>query len=183
VLLGMNILFDEKLARRELVELAAGLGSDVPFMLSGGTALAWSRGDRFVTLSPLPAWPVLICVPGVRVDTAEAYGMLDPSSRTSGPVEIDPADFYSLETLKGHVSNDFQRLICKIHPEVAEVADYFSQFGGEIVSMSGTGSAVFALFPSERTRTSCLKAFGDRFEYPVFSTRLSAEGIQVDELD
>jgi 4-diphosphocytidyl-2-C-methyl-D-erythritol kinase len=184
VLAGLNILFEERLGRPEIVEIAGALGADVPFATRGGTALAWSRGDRLIALSPLPAWPVLICVPDFAIDTAWAYREIDRENRVGATAFLyEPADFYSLETLRGLARNDFEDLIMRAHPELREVKDTLMQLGGRIVQLTGTGSAVFALFASERERAGCLKIMRKRFEYRFVSTRLSPEGVQVEEIE
>jgi len=185
VLKGLNVLFDESLSDAELTAVAGRLGSDVPFALRGGTALGWSRGDRLITLSPLPAWPALICVPDFPVLTGDAYRLLDEKGKTGTPeaVRYDPPDFYSLSTLKDLATNDFEAVIVEQHPVLAEIKDTFLQLGGHIALMSGTGSAVFALFSSERERAGCQRAIGEKFDYHLIKTRLTAEGIHVQELE
>ncbi|MFQ6103566.1 MAG: 4-(cytidine 5'-diphospho)-2-C-methyl-D-erythritol kinase [Candidatus Glassbacteria bacterium] len=185
VLLGMNVLFEEKLNEAELVCLAGSLGCDVPFLLKGGTAIGWARGDRLITLSPLPAWPVLICLPGFRGDTGFAYQRLDEEERERkfDAFRYEPADFYSLDTLKDLVVNDFEGVIGRGHPSFLEIKDTFLQYGGKFALLTGTGSAIFAPFASERERAGCLKVFNERFDYQMLSTRFTAEGIQVEELE
>jgi 4-diphosphocytidyl-2-C-methyl-D-erythritol kinase len=185
VLTGLNVLFEEMLTAPEMIMVAGSLGSDVPFALKGGTAIGWSRGDRLVSLSPLPSWPVLICIPDFKVDTGDAYRMLDVRGGVEKPgsIRYDPADFYSLGTFKGLVGNDFESIIQENHHALVEIKDTFRQLGGQVVQMTGTGSAVFALFSSERERAGCLKTFEEDFDYQVLSTRLTTEGIQVEELE
>jgi len=185
VLKGLNVLFDESLSDAELTAVAGRLGSDVPFALRGGTALGWSRGERLITLSPLPAWPVLICVPDFPVLTGDAYRLLDEKGATGAPgaVRYDPPDLYSLSTLKGLATNDFETVLMEQHPVLAEIKDTFLQLGGHIALLSGTGSSVFALFSSERERAGCQNAIGEKFDYRLIKTRLTAEGIHVEELE
>lgn len=185
VLVGLNLLFEERFTTGELVPLAGSLGADVPFAMKGGTALGWSRGDRLVVLSPLPAWPALVCVPDFGIDTGWAYRRLDSEEgeREPGSFSYEPADFYSLETLAALAGNDFENMIMKAHPALCEVRDTLVQLGGRVVQLTGTGSALFALFASERERAGCQKIMRKRFPYQVLHTRLSPEGVQVEEIE
>ena len=185
VLVGLNIIFEERFSPAEIVGLAGSLGADVPFVTKGGTALGWSRGDRLVSLSPLPAWPVLICVPDFQVDTGWAYREIDVevTDRKAESFRYDPADFYSLETLRKLTRNDFEDVVMRAHPVLGEVKDTLIQLGGRVVQLTGTGSAIFALFASERERAGCLMAVRKRFTFQVMSTRISPEGVQVEEIE
>lgn len=185
VLSGLNVLFDEKLKEAELLELAGTIGSDVPFVLKGGTAIGWSRGDRLITLSPLPAWPVVVCVPDFQVDTGSAYHALDDDRDRvrAAAMRLFPADFYSLDTLRSLAVNDFEPVIMKQHPVLTEIRDTFLQLGATIALLSGTGSAVFALFSSERERAGCVRTMSEMSDYRMISSRLSMEGVQVEDLE
>ncbi|HEX2091942.1 MAG TPA: hypothetical protein VHG28_06045, partial [Longimicrobiaceae bacterium] len=71
---ALNLLHGEPFARAGLLQMAIGLGSDVPFFLCGSTlALGWGRGERLLALPPLPTRPVLIAHPGVAMPTGEAF--------------------------------------------------------------------------------------------------------------
>ena len=74
---GLQTLFPGALGPEDVLCIAGGLGSDVPFFLCGSPlALAWGRGDRLLPLSPPPQAPVLLALPPVAVATAEAYRLL-----------------------------------------------------------------------------------------------------------
>ena len=68
------------LDRERLRAVAAAVGSDVPFFLAGGTALATGRGEKVTPLDDLPETPVLVAVPAVEVSTAEVYRAWTPAS-------------------------------------------------------------------------------------------------------
>lgn len=88
-LLGLNSYWDLQLGKEELLEMAAELGSDVPFCLGGGTALARGRGEIMADLPPLPFFWVVIALPrGVKISTADAYAAFDRTR--SGEPSLDP---------------------------------------------------------------------------------------------
>lgn len=74
VLRGLNCFWQLNLDQEALFEIGARLGSDVPFCLQGGTALARGRGEILEKLAPLPHyWVTLVLPVGVKISTADAY--------------------------------------------------------------------------------------------------------------
>src|ERR1700722_17751041 len=87
VLLALPALLRKPLKMEKLMELAASLGSDVPFFLMGGTAVGLGRGTELYPLPELPGFPALLITPGVHVSTADAYRALGRplKSANAGP--------------------------------------------------------------------------------------------------
>jgi 4-diphosphocytidyl-2-C-methyl-D-erythritol kinase len=151
-----------------LVRMAAELGSDVPFFLCGSTlALGRGRGERLTALPPLPAAPVILAFPGVHVSTAAAYHALDRErgglerahpldgggpNRSRGPggprlpLPHDPSDWSTVERF---ARNDFEELVCAMHAEVARVRAALRRTGPRFAMLSGSGSALFAVYPTQ----------------------------------
>lgn len=134
----------------ELPALAVRLGADVPFFLAGGTQRAWGIGDLLEPIAP-PAerWGVLV-YPGVAVSTAWAYGAWDdagaPAPRPgAGAAAGLPGDWRER-------GNDFEPVVFARHPEVRRTADLLADGPASLVRMTGSGSAVFALYPDRAAR-------------------------------
>jgi len=135
-----------------LASMAAGIGSDVAFSLTGGTALGLGRGERLVPLPDLaPHW-VVLAQPGFGVSTAEAYRWYDGVASAGGvaPAPLDVA--WTLGT--GPIRNDLEGPVAARHPEIAAARTALLESGARVAGMSGSGSAVFGLFeargPAER---------------------------------
>ena len=77
VLRGLNRLFGRKFERRGLERLAEEVGSDVPFCIAGGTALARGRGEVLEDLAPMPDCRIVVCKPGFSISTPELFRKLD----------------------------------------------------------------------------------------------------------
>ena len=122
------------LSSRQLARLAKKLGADVAFFLAGGTALGEGAGDRIKPLEDRPGSPVVLVVPGFGVSTKDAYAWLDTDRRESRP--LAPSD------------NDLQAPVSSRHPEIAEIVSALKLAGSSHAAMSGSGSAVFGLFPT-----------------------------------
>ena len=161
---------------RLLREVAAGIGSDVPFFLKGGTVLATGRGERLRRSAPLDPCAVVIASPGFGVSTPEAYRWWDEAAaagrlvrRRSGPRRrnADPeaggaegGPNAGLETggPSGGLRNDLEAPVSRRHPAIAEMARRLLASGAVRAGMTGSGSAVIGLYASdaaaERARRS-----------------------------
>ena len=172
VLRAILRLSGKPLLPERLFHLAAALGSDVPFFLVGGRALGAGRGEEVYALPEEPRRHCVLFFPGQGMETAEAYRLLrrprlTPSSATP-TIEL----FCSRvsEGLSNGLENDFEPVVFRKFPELARVKQAFLRCGAETASLSGSGSAVFALFrDSARARNAArdLRAAGKE----VFLTR------------
>lgn len=144
-LAGLNRLWNAKLSRTALLDLAAELGSDVPFFLVGGTALALGRGDRLYPLAEARRLPVVLILPPLAVSTAEAYGWFDRRG-PSPPAEVEPAIDLGWPTGGVRPVNDLQAAVADRHPEIHEMVSALRRAGAAAATMSGSGSCVFGVF-------------------------------------
>jgi 4-diphosphocytidyl-2-C-methyl-D-erythritol kinase len=137
---------------RELGEIAASLGSDVPFFLSGGTALGTGRGERIKSLPDAPRAHLLVVSPAVKVSTAEAYKLLNAPALTKGEAAVnfyvsrEGADFSG--PLREALVNDFEPAVFRRFPEIERARDALNQAGAQAALLSGSGSSVFGVFDS-----------------------------------
>jgi len=141
-----------------LREVAATIGSDIPFFLSGGTALGLGRGEEIYPLVDLPVHWVVIVRPAFGVSTAEAYSWYD-EDRSAGLKE--PRELQVLPvpwpTRAAQMVNDLEPPVMRRHPEITDIKAALKNGGAVASSMSGSGSAVFGLF---RTRAAAAKMIG-----------------------
>jgi 4-diphosphocytidyl-2-C-methyl-D-erythritol kinase len=153
-LLGLCRLWQIELEPEALLDIAAGLGSDVPFFLFGGTALGVGRGEEIYPLPEISPSNLVIAFPGKRVSTAEAY-----SSPTLGLTR--PGTGHRIQGFCGRlqvssacmtgVFNDFETSILPAHPEIREAKNFLSTRGATAVLLSGSGSSVFGFFLDEES--------------------------------
>jgi 4-diphosphocytidyl-2-C-methyl-D-erythritol kinase len=157
----------------QLSEIAAQLGSDVPFFLYGGAALGIGRGTELYPLPDVPELPALIVAPPVHVSTAEAYRALGRSLTPAAPSSI----MSSLQTFAwqmaltpgsfGESENDFERAVFRQHPRLAEIKRKLLKQGARPALMSGSGSAVFGVFGTTGVRDRAEKVFSEVQCFPV----------------
>ena len=150
VLRGLNELWGLGFSLEELTPLAAQLGSDVPFFLYGGTALATGRGEKINPLADIPETDLVVCVPKIDMPgkTAFMYGLLDPDDYTDGSHSLRVAlDIYSGAPIwSEHLFNVFQYHAAIKLPKMAHCTQVLAGLGLDPV-LAGSGPSVFALLP------------------------------------
>ena len=156
LLRALDGLYGTELPVVRLSEMAARIGSDVPFFLSGGACLVRGRGE---IIEPIPARTDLrgvIALPEVHCSTAEAYGLFDRWHALAPDEGREWPEYERLEGLySGSVSrwsafhNAFTGPIEGRFPLIREIREYLEKTGAEFVSMTGSGSAVYALYSGD----------------------------------
>jgi 4-diphosphocytidyl-2-C-methyl-D-erythritol kinase len=164
-LAALNRLYAWPFSPGDLLELAAGLGSDVPFFLSGSVlALGWGRGERLLALPALPARPVLVVPPPAPVRTAEAYAWVDKDRGTADTGEY--AKVFPAETLgswKGVCTqshNDFESVVAGHLPEIGHWLDRLRETEAFLVRLAGSGGAIVALYETAQARDAAWARLG-----------------------
>jgi 4-diphosphocytidyl-2-C-methyl-D-erythritol kinase len=144
-LAGLNRLWNARLPPRELIQLGATLGSDVPFFLVGGTALGLGRGEEVLPLADIPTRSLVIVKPGVDVGTPDAYRWFD----ADGLAETAATDSNALDvgwpTGPLVLRNDLQASVIRRQPEIGRALALLAEAGASAAAMSGSGSAVFGV--------------------------------------
>jgi 4-diphosphocytidyl-2-C-methyl-D-erythritol kinase len=157
ILLALPVLAGKSIPLAVLSRIAAELGSDVPFFLSGGAAVGIGRGTELFPLPDRSSRPGLLVVPNIHVSTPDAYRRLSPRL-TSESEQNKIFSFQSL-ALAGGVSetvcNDFEAVVMEQYPRLALLKKRLQRAGADPALMSGSGSAVFGLF---RTRDQAVRA-------------------------
>lgn len=148
VLTSLNRRWDLGLGVERLAELGAGLGSDVPFFLRGGTALITGRGEHVLALPDVPSYWIVLAIPPVAVPTPRVFASLTRADFSTGAATTALVEMIragsSLDTR--HMINDLERPALKMFPAIAQTRDTVLRAGAPFVRMSGSGSALFAPF-------------------------------------
>ena len=153
VLRGLNELWELDLSMEKLLALAVQLGSDVPFFLYGGTALAEGRGEKVTPLPPLPRMWVVLFVPDVPREpgkTGRMYAAIRPAHYTDGRVTED-----LMKALKEGgfrptmLFNTFENIAFALTSRLNVYKEHFIKLGAPDVHLAGSGPALFALLEDE----------------------------------
>ncbi|HZG87548.1 4-(cytidine 5'-diphospho)-2-C-methyl-D-erythritol kinase [Paenibacillus sp.] len=149
---GLNRLWRLGLTDDELRLMAEELGSDVPFCVTGGTAIARGRGEKLEPIpAPPPCWVVLV-KPPINVSTADVYGRFRVNEikrrpQTQAMIQaIERGDFAGVCASLGNVLED---VTISLHPEVRYIKEAMLRLGADGALMSGSGPTVFALVQKE----------------------------------
>jgi 4-diphosphocytidyl-2-C-methyl-D-erythritol kinase len=143
---ALQALHQNAVPQADLLALAARIGSDVPFFLCGSSlARAGGRGELLEPLPPLPERAVLIVQPDFAIATRAAYQWLDDEQAWAAPASALPVPG-SWQDVRTHAGNSFEAVMFARYPELSRVRDLLHASGAEPALLSGSGSALFALF-------------------------------------
>jgi 4-diphosphocytidyl-2-C-methyl-D-erythritol kinase len=152
----VNQLVGGAVPRHELLQFATRLGSDIPFFLSGAPlALAWGHGERMLRLPPLPAAPGLLLIPPIGIRTPEAYQQVDSARHginRRGAVALDGEALSSWGSIARLAGNDFEFALFGRHGELKRGFEALANTHPLLCRMTGSGSALFAIYRSARDR-------------------------------
>lgn len=148
VLRLMNEFFNSPISQNRLIEIAAKVGADVPFLLYGGTALCEGVGEKLTHIKPLKKQYVLLIKPDIGVSTPKAYkafdnGLFLSSLATDRLIKA----IESGNDIADYLANDLERAI--IIPEIQEICQTILDNGAKASLMTGSGSCVYGLFDDE----------------------------------
>ena len=159
---GLNRLWKLDLSETDLTNVAANVGSDVPFLVSGGTAMVSGRGE-FLERLPTPdiGWTVVVTPKSTGSDreiskTARMFGMLTPAMHTTGSLTrklaarmMDGGDCHP-----AFMFNVFQQLAPHAFPTWQATHDGFARLGASDIVLTGAGPTMFAIAPSKEVGTA-----------------------------
>jgi 4-diphosphocytidyl-2-C-methyl-D-erythritol kinase len=151
VLRGLNRLWGTGLSVEELADIGASIGSDVPFCVRGGCAVARGRGERLEPVTHTFRPYVVLVRPAVHVSTSEVYGALNPadySREPHSPRMCEALAAAELEAVEAAVYNGLAPCTFRRHPEVAAMQRRVAHIAHRPVHMSGSGPTLYCLLPN-----------------------------------
>lgn len=149
---GLNRLWKLGIPEDELCVLGAELGSDVPFCVTGGTALATGRGEKLHMIDNPPSCWVVLAKPPINVSTADVYGRFRVDQVKSHPSVSDMLGALSSGSFNDvceGLGNVLEDVTLKLYPEVRMLKESMLRLGADGVLMSGSGPTVFGLVSKE----------------------------------
>jgi 4-diphosphocytidyl-2-C-methyl-D-erythritol kinase len=172
-LIGLRRLWELKISDDALSDIAAELGSDVPFFLRGGTALGTGRGEIIEEVEDVRADKILIVAPCVRIGTREVFEALNTPALTSPEREhiltVCRNEAGSFDPLHSTLKNDLEDSVFAAYPEIKRVKDTLLELGAANAAMSGSGGSVFAVFENKETRQAAEKALASEATWRKFA--------------
>ncbi len=177
VLRGMNRLFEDRLSTTELLELAAGVGSDVPFCLVGGTKLAEGRGERMTALEELPACWFAVCKPSFSISTPDLFRQLDKSGMRCHPDTLGMLKAIqegNLQQICRRMYNVFEDCGDRRLRTVSQIKSRLLDCGAHGAIMTGTGSAVFGIFTDQEKAERAAGALKKEYSFACVAEPVSS---------
>lgn len=199
VLVGLDLMWELGLTQRELQELGAQLGSDVPFCIGGGTALATGRGEM---LSPLPnldhIYVVLAKYKNLSISTPWAYQtyrqnfghtyVTDIENQENSRHRVHSRPMVSAIAQNGHkevgklLHNDLEKVALPEYPQLLKLKEAFASQNVLGTMMSGSGPTMFALTESQSQAEEVEAAVKEKMADPdleFWITQLNSNGISI----
>lgn len=167
-IVACDALWGLDLSKEQMVEVAAGLGSDVPFALLGGTAVGMGRGDRLTPALSHGSWHWVLLVSESSLSTPRVYGELDRlrAGRLLTEPRVSAAVMKALRSgdageLGAALANDLQPAAVSLHPELDLLLEHASGVGAAGVVVSGSGPTVAVLAEDEQHAAELAIALSD----------------------
>ena len=179
-LVALNRHWRLGLSHTELTRIGATLGSDIPFFLTGPTAVVSGRGERVELLPPPPLGWVVIVRPRQPLSTTAVYGALIPDGYSDGC----RARQLAADLRQGRVpawstvlTNGLAATAARLCPAIGVIRRRLHDAGAHHVQVSGSGPTVFALCASETAARQIAAAVGSHQEYDVWAVPFHLEAL------
>ncbi|MBD5183543.1 MAG: 4-(cytidine 5'-diphospho)-2-C-methyl-D-erythritol kinase [Bacteroidales bacterium] len=148
---------ENKIEEVILLDMALSLGADCPFFILNRAAYAEGVGEKLVPIElDLTGMWLVVVKPSVYISTKEAFAGVIPKP---GEFDLREISRLPIEEWRNHIKNDFEDSIIPRFPEIGEIKGKLYSLGALYSSMSGSGSSVYGIFPSEKSGAEALSNF------------------------
>ncbi len=183
---GLNRLWKLGLKEAELTDLAARVGSDVPFLVSGGTSYVSGRGEQLEALPTPDSGRLVIATPkspSSQGKTAQMFGMLTPAAYTTGSLtrKLKARIEIGKDCHPAFMFNVFQSIAPQAFTGWQSVYDAFARLGAADIVLSGAGPSMFAFAPSKEVATAWALLLKRRAECDAYAVNLTPR-VEVDDV-
>jgi 4-diphosphocytidyl-2-C-methyl-D-erythritol kinase len=165
-LISLNEMFHLGLKYEQLINLSLQLGSDVPFFIKSKPAIGASRGEVLDYLDLEITEPILLINPGINIPTRVAFQNIVPLDTWFDFRSIIVNNKLDYTLMKSNVKNDFEKYVFKKYPVIEKIKKQLYENGALFALMSGSGSSVYGIFPTEEIAYTASRLFPK--EYFVF---------------
>lgn len=144
---ALNHLWQLHLTKAEMAELGAELGSDIPFCIYGGTALAKGRGEKITPLLNAPVYWVVLAKPPLGISTGDIYHKLDLNEcdYPYSPSMIKAIENRNIQEMINSMGNALETVTLKENERVRHLKQHMMRFGAQRALMSGSGPSIFTI--------------------------------------
>ncbi|MEG1285035.1 MAG: 4-(cytidine 5'-diphospho)-2-C-methyl-D-erythritol kinase [Romboutsia sp.] len=182
VIVGLNKLWGLEQSMEQLQEIGFKLGADVPFCISGQSALAQGVGEKLTYIKGLPqGTSILVCKPDLFVSTQEVYKGLDLNNMGKRPDNkylIECLKNEDIKSLSENMSNVLETVTSKQHKEISEIEEIMNKNKALGSMMSGSGPTVFGLFKNHEDALKCRDILSNKYSQ-VYAVTSSEKGVEI----
>jgi len=140
----LNRMFRLELSDEQMIDYAARLGADCAFFILNRPCYAEGIGEKLEPIAlDLSGWYLAVVRPDIPVSTKEAFSLITPQHPAENCRDIV---MQPVETWRDRLTNDFERSVFALHPEIAAIKEKLYDLGAVYAAMSGSGSSLFGLF-------------------------------------
>ena len=163
VIVGLNHMYNAKLSVEQMCEIGLMCGSDIPFMIHGGTKRIQGTGDIILPAPQMPEYPIVVCMPTKGVSTPQAYANYDAmgikttveNEKLLAAIRED-----NLEDIAKYMANDLETAAGS--DETEPIKKLLMELGATGSMMTGSGAAVFGIFKDEEKAAAAVKAIRNK---------------------
>ena len=163
VIVGLNHMYDTKLSTEQMCEIGLMCGSDIPFMIHGGTKRIQGTGDIILPAPEMPQCSIVVCMPTKGVSTPQAYANYDAMGiKTTVENEklLKAIEDGNIEDMAKYMANDLEKAAGS--EETEPIKKLLLDLGAIGSMMTGSGAAVFGIFGDEETAEKAVKAIRNK---------------------
>ncbi len=171
----LNELHGRPLTETALCRVGARVGSDVPYCILGGTALAKGRGEQLTRLPPMPHSWIVLCKPDFSISTPALFRAVDAYPilrRPDTKAAMDAIAEGDLRGLAAQLCNVFEPLVLTQYPHAAAIGDTMLAHGALATCMTGTGSVFYGIFEDQKAAQTAAAALK-----PIYPETFLAEPV------
>lgn len=178
VLRGLRKLYAPDMPIETLCRIGEAVGSDVPYCVFGGTALAEGRGEQLTRLSPMPRCYVVLCKPPFPVSTPELFGCVHSKKLLCHPDTKGMITCLETKDLPGilrRIYNVFEDVLPEKYNEVFRIKSRMLDLGALSACMTGSGPTVFGLYTDRKKAEQAVWELKKEYEQTFFAEMISVE--------
>lgn len=182
VLVGLNKLWNLGLSENELKDIGLKLGADVPFCITGGSALAEGIGEKLTNIKGLPEdLNILVCKPNIFVSTKEVYQSLNMDKVKRRPQNKELIDALQKEDVKfisENMVNVLEEVTSLKYSEIGQIEGIMIKNKALGSMMSGSGPTVFGLFDNKDCAIKAKEDLQAKYNQ-VYLVKSSNKGVEI----
>lgn len=166
VLMCLNEMLKINLSKDKLAKIGVKFGADVPFFIYQTPAVATGIGEQIEKIKKMPRLPMVILAPNIKVPTKwvfERYAALNDNQPVNRQQRSEiPDQFPTKKSVIKFLNNDLERVTVAKYPVLKELKSVLEKLGAMATQMTGSGPAVFGIFPDTETAQAAYEKLNNK---------------------